>query len=129
MNISIMRWDEKPAPEQSEGAVLRPFGSESLKLDENEVMNGNPTLSANFQNSDFGRLLPCPRYARTGKNSFPFNSLPFCPPERKSFLLCRAKRGNQNSKSGFSSKKVRILNKGYRQRARPEARTSVFTFI
>ena len=37
------------------------------------------------------------------------------PPERKSFLLCRAKRGNQNSKSGFSSKKVRILSKRYRQ--------------
>jgi len=37
------------------------------------------------------------------------------PPERKSFLLCRAKRGNQNSQSGFSSKKVRILTKRYRQ--------------
>ena len=37
------------------------------------------------------------------------------PPERKSFLLCRAKRGNQNSKSGFSSKKVRILTKRHRQ--------------
>jgi len=30
-------------------------------------------------------------------------------------LLCRAKRGNQNSKFGFSSKKVRILSKRYRQ--------------
>ena len=37
------------------------------------------------------------------------------PPERKSFLFCRAKRGNQNSQSGFSSKKVRILSKRYRQ--------------
>jgi len=36
------------------------------------------------------------------------------PPERKSFLFCRAKRGNQISKSGFSSKKVRILSKRYR---------------
>ena len=36
------------------------------------------------------------------------------PPERKSFLFCRAKRGNQNSQSGFSSKKVRILSKRYR---------------
>jgi len=35
MNISIMRRDEKPDPEQSEGAVLR-----------NEVTNGNPCLSA-----------------------------------------------------------------------------------
>ena len=45
--------------------------------------------------------------ARTGKNSFPPNPLPFCPPERKSF--------NQNSQSGFSSKKVRILTKRHRQ--------------
>ena len=45
----------------------------------------------------------------------PPNPLPFCPPERKSFLLCRAKRDNQNSQSGFSSKKVRILTKRYRQ--------------
>jgi len=37
------------------------------------------------------------------------------PPERKSFLLCRAKCGNQNSQSGFSSKKVRILTKRCRQ--------------
>ena len=37
------------------------------------------------------------------------------PPERKNFLLCRAKRGDQNSKFGFSSKKVRILSKRYRQ--------------
>jgi len=53
--------------------------------------------------------------ARAGKNSFPPDPLPFCPPEWKSFLLCRAKRGNQNSKSGFSSKNVRILSKRYRQ--------------
>jgi len=38
----------------------------------------------------------------------------FCPPERKSFLLCRAKRGCQNSQFGFSSKKVRILTKRHR---------------
>jgi hypothetical protein len=37
------------------------------------------------------------------------------PPERKSFLFCRAKHGNQISQSGFSSKKVRILSKRYRQ--------------
>jgi hypothetical protein len=36
------------------------------------------------------------------------------PPERKSFLFCRAKHGNQISQSGFSSKKVRILSKRYR---------------
>ena len=34
-----------------------------------------------------------------------FNFLPFCPLERKSFCFCRAKRGNQNSQSRFSSKK------------------------
>ena len=51
-----------------------------------------------------------------GGNSFPPQP-PFlpAPPERKSFLLCRAKRGNQNSQSGFSSKKVRISSKRYRQ--------------
>ena len=31
------------------------------------------------------------------------------------FRSCRAKRGNQNSQSGFSSKKVRILTKRHRQ--------------
>jgi hypothetical protein len=45
--------------------------------------------------------------ARADKNPPP-NPLPFCPPERKSFCFCRAKRGNQSSQSGFSSKKVRI---------------------
>ena len=48
------------------------------------------------------------RKTRVGKNSFPPNPLPFCPPERKSFCSCRAKLGNQISQSGFSSKKVRI---------------------
>jgi hypothetical protein len=43
-----------------------------------------------------------------GQKFLPPNPLPFCPPERKSFCSCRAKRGNQNSLSGFSSKKVRI---------------------
>ena len=43
-----------------------------------------------------------------GQKFLPPNPLPFCPPERKSFCSCRAKRGNQNSQSGFSSKKVRI---------------------
>jgi len=42
-----------------------------------------------------------------GQKFLPPNPLPFCPPERKSF--------NQNSQSGFSSKKVRILTKRYRQ--------------
>src|SRR3989338_1778073 len=42
-----------------------------------------------------------------GQKFLPPNPLPFCPPERKSF--------NQNSKSGFSSKKVRILTKRRRQ--------------
>ena len=42
-----------------------------------------------------------------GQKFLPPNPLPFCPPERKSF--------NQNSKSGFSSKKVRILTKRHRQ--------------
>ena len=39
------------------------------------------------------------------------------PPERKSFLLCRPAEGgsNQNSKSGFSSKKVRTSIKKHRQ--------------
>jgi len=50
-----------------------------------------------------------------GQKFLPPNPLPFCPPERKSFCSCRAKRGNQNSQSGFSSKKVRILTKRYRQ--------------
>jgi hypothetical protein len=43
-----------------------------------------------------------------GQKFLPPNPLPFCPPERKSFCFCRAKRGNQISQSGFSSKKVRI---------------------
>ena len=43
-----------------------------------------------------------------GQKFLPPNPLPFCPPERKSFCFCRAKRGNQNSQSGFCSKKVRI---------------------
>ena len=43
-----------------------------------------------------------------GQKFLPPNPLPFCPPERKSFCSCRAKLGNQNSQSGFSSKKVRI---------------------
>jgi len=43
-----------------------------------------------------------------GQKFLPPNPLPFCPPERKGFCSCRAKRGNQNSQSGFSSKKVRI---------------------
>jgi len=42
-----------------------------------------------------------------GQKFLPPNPLPFCPPERKSF--------NQNSQSGFSSKKVRILTKRHRQ--------------
>jgi len=50
-----------------------------------------------------------------GQKFLPPNPLPFCPPERKSFCFCRAKRGNQNSQSGFSSKKVRILTKRHRQ--------------
>ena len=50
-----------------------------------------------------------------GQKFLPPNPLPFCPPERKSFCSCRAKRGNQNSQSGFSSKKIRILTKRYRQ--------------
>ena len=54
--------------------------------------------------------------ARAGREFiFPTPLFLPAPPERKSFLLCRAKRGNQNSKSGFSSKKVRILSKRYRQ--------------
>ena len=43
-----------------------------------------------------------------GQKFLPPNPLPFCSPERKSFCSCRAKLGNQNSQSGFSSKKVRI---------------------
>ena len=42
-----------------------------------------------------------------GQKFLPPNPLPFYPPERKSF--------NQNSASGFSSKKVRILTKRHRQ--------------
>jgi hypothetical protein len=42
-----------------------------------------------------------------GQKFLPPNPLPFCPPERKSF--------NQNSKSGFSSKKVRTLTKRHRR--------------
>ena len=54
--------------------------------------------------------------ARAGREFiFPTPLFLPAPPERKSFLLCRAKRGNQNSQSGFSSKKVRILTKRYRQ--------------
>ena len=54
--------------------------------------------------------------ARAGREFiFPIPLFLPASPERKSFLLCRAKRGNQNSKSGFSSKKVRILSKRYRQ--------------
>ena len=49
-----------------------------------------------------------------GQKFLPPNPLPFCPPERKSFCSCRAKLGNQNSQSGFSSKKVRILTKRHR---------------
>ena len=41
-----------------------------------------------------------------GQKFLPPNPLPFCPPERKSFY--------QISQSGFSSKKVRILTKRYR---------------
>ena len=44
-----------------------------------------------------------------------FNPLPFCPPERKSFYSCHVKRGNQNSQSGFSSKKVRISSSKHHQ--------------
>ena len=43
-----------------------------------------------------------------GQKFLPPNPLPFCPPERKSFYSYRASLGNQNSLSGFSSKKVRI---------------------
>jgi len=54
--------------------------------------------------------------ARAGREFiFPTPLFLLAPPERKSFLLCRAKRGNQNSQSGFSSKKVRILSKRYRR--------------
>jgi len=54
--------------------------------------------------------------ARAGREFiFPTPLFLPAPPERKSFLLCRASRGNQNSKSGFSSKKVRILSKRYRK--------------
>ena len=46
---------------------------------------------------------------------FPHTPFSSPPPERKSFCSCRAKLGNQNSQSGFSSKKVRILTKRHRQ--------------
>ena len=42
------------------------------------------------------------RVAKRLLRGVPPNPLPFCPPERKNF--------NQNSKSGFSSKKVRTLS-------------------
>ena len=42
-----------------------------------------------------------------GQKFLPPNPLPFCPPEQKSF--------NQNSQSGFSSKKVRTSIKKHRQ--------------
>ena len=54
--------------------------------------------------------------ARAGREFiFPTPLFLPAPSERKNFLLCRAKRGNQNSQSGFSSKKVRILTKRHRQ--------------
>ncbi|PIV31877.1 hypothetical protein COS33_00810, partial [Candidatus Wolfebacteria bacterium CG02_land_8_20_14_3_00_37_12] len=45
-------------------------------------------------------------------SGIPPKPLPFCPPERKSF--------NQNSKSGFSSKKVRTSIKKHRQNSESE---------
>ena len=51
------------------------------------------------------------RKSKGGQKFLPPNLLPFCPPERKSF--------NQNSKSGFSSKKVRILTKRHRNTKYP----------
>jgi len=66
----------------------------------------------------------CGGEKRSGESEIPSpppTPLPFCPPERKSFLLCRgAKHGNQISQSGFSSKKVRILTKQYRQFIPPQ---------
>ena len=54
--------------------------------------------------------------ARAGREFiFPTPLFLPAPPERKSFCSCRAKLGNQNSQSGFSSKKVRILTKRHRQ--------------
>ena len=47
-----------------------------------------------------------------GQKFLPPNPLPFCPPEQKSF--------NQNSKSGFSSKKVRTSIKKHRQNSESE---------
>src|SRR3989338_3568373 len=43
-----------------------------------------------------------------GQKFLPPTPLSFFPPGRESFCSCRAKLGNQNSQSGFSSKKVRI---------------------
>jgi len=61
--------------------------------------------------------------ARAGREFiFPTPLFLPAPSERKNFLLCRAKRGNQNSQSGFSSKKVRILTKRHHQKARGKSR-------
>src|SRR3989344_4233659 len=49
------------------------------------------------------------RKARAGKNSFPPNPLPFCPPERSGFA--REARNH----SGFCSKNVRTSIKKHRQ--------------
>lgn len=86
-------------------------------------MGSNPTLTANFQNSDFGRLLPRPA-ALLAKSRAQQKSFLFLLEEkigRAQNKKCRenffagqralASDGGaerQNSQSGFSSKKVRI---------------------
>ncbi len=92
-------------------------GSKSVVCAREGGANTTPFLAAYFAKRNTKN---CGGEKRSGESEggqkfLPPNPLPFCPPERKSFLLCRAKRGNQNSQSGFSSKKVRILTKRYRQ--------------
>jgi hypothetical protein len=52
-----------------------------------------------------GEFLPRRVAKRLPGGIFPTPLFLSASPERKSFLFCRAKRGNQNSQSGFSSKK------------------------
>jgi len=85
------------------------IGSSLLLPAYGRVGQGQHSLAAHFAKRNTKN---CGGEKRSGESEggqkfLPPNPLPFCPPERKSF--------NQNSKSGFSSKKVRILTKRHRQ--------------
>ena len=98
--------------------LVKNKGSKSVVCARVGGANTTSLLAAHFAKRDTKN---CGGEKRSGESEGgqkflpPPNPLPFCPPERKSFCSCRAKRGNQSSQSGFSSKKVRILTKRHRQ--------------